>query len=178
MIKISTIFTFILIFILFCILPLILINFCKNKKVNKIYSIIGIIIYIILILLFTIPARNFSFKEIILQFNPDSNWFNKIINLQFWKHSVSDALINILMFIPLGILFFQYEKNENKKNTIIKSFIFGFCFSLCIEILQFILPFKHYPDLSDLILNTLSLGIGTFISFIIYKIINKIKLKK
>ena len=70
-----------------------------------------------------------------------------------WKNSI----LNILLFIPLGMaLPFLWNKYRQLKNTL----LFGFAFSLAIELLQ-MLTFRA-TDVNDLITNTL----GTYLGFL------------
>ena len=75
--------------------------------------------------------------------------------------SPKTSLLNILLFIPLGI-FLPMLWKENYNNKFSKVLIFGFLLSLIIEILQ-IFTFR-LTDINDLITNTL----GTVIGYLIY----------
>ena len=63
-------------------------------------------------------------------------------------------------------------------NVGIKTLIIGIGFSVLIEILQLVLPINRSPQLSDIILNSLSCLIG-ILSFNLFKfIVMKLKSKK
>lgn len=84
----------------------------------------------------------------------------------------TEGLENILLFIPLGALVFwvfskQIFKGSQPKlnDVVIKSIIFGFIFSLGIELTQLFLKCGTF-QLSDLFYNTLGNLIGGFIFWI------------
>lgn len=75
--------------------------------------------------------------------------------------NVVPYLLNILLFVPLGILTpFIWDK----MNRFAYLFVAGFTLSLCIELSQ--LLNNRRSDIDDLILNTF----GTIIGFVLYKI--------
>ena len=74
-------------------------------------------------------------------------------------------LSNILIFVPIGLLLpLLFDKYKSLKNTT----LFGMFFSICIEIVQIILP--RATDIDDVVLNTL----GTVLGYGIFCIIRKI----
>ena len=85
--------------------------------------------------------------------------------------SILHLLLNIVLFIPFGLLI-PFIRN---KKIILKSILWdGFLTSLGIEIIQFLLGLLlgyayRSADIDDLILNT----IGTFIGYLLFKIIYK-----
>jgi glycopeptide antibiotics resistance protein len=69
-----------------------------------------------------------------------------------------NTILNIILFIPLGIMLpFLWKKYNNLKTTL----IFGFSMSLVIELLQ-ILTYRA-TDINDLIANTLGAVVGYFV---------------
>ncbi|MHA2032137.1 MAG: VanZ family protein [Candidatus Kariarchaeaceae archaeon] len=87
------------------------------------------------------------------------------INFNFDKSFVFDFTINLLGFIPLGVMFTLYFRKKfgfygNK--LILSTMLFGGLVSLTIELLQVQIPQRH-SSLLDLVLNILGLSIGIFI---------------
>lgn len=82
-------------------------------------------------------------------------------------------LLNILMFLPFGIVIPFWLKKL--KHNMLFSVVFGFSFSLCIEIIQFVFRIGTF-EIDDIIFNTIGCFIG-LLSFSLYKLINKIKLE-
>ena len=76
---------------------------------------------------------------------------------------------NIAMFIPVGMVWpFCFKK----LNTVVKTVLAGFAFSLLIEITQ--LPFfDRCSDVDDLILNTTGILIGALIYFGVKRLKNR-----
>lgn len=82
-----------------------------------------------------------------------------------------DIVINILGFIPLGVVFPLFLESSGAKNfsgAMLASAILIPCFSLTIEIAQVWIPSRHSSSL-DLILNTLGGMIGILASYQIRK---------
>lgn len=74
-------------------------------------------------------------------------------------------VLNILLFVPLGFLLPVISPRSGKLTYMV---LFGFCFSLLIEISQ--LCNHRRTDVDDLIMNT----IGAVIGYLLYAILNKI----
>ncbi len=91
--------------------------------------------------------------------------------IKFWIRNVGG---NILLLLPLGAMLpFLWKRFESPKKTI----LFGFCFSLCIEILQLLSGLVgnrgRVFDIDDILLNTVGICLG----FIIFNsAIKKIKI--
>lgn len=88
----------------------------------------------------------------------------------------TEGLENMLLFIPLGaLIFWAFDKRIFKAskpkliNVLIKSIVFGFAFSLSIELTQLFLKCGTF-QLSDLFYNTLGSFIGGFIFWLFYSI--------
>ena len=126
---------------------------CKIKKYNnkRIVYISLLIMYIVGVFGVTILCkfpgeRMYSlipFSAYVMNFQRGNTWFFK------------QELFNILMFIPFGVI---VGIKKNLKQTV----LFGFSFSLIIEIIQFITARGSF-DVNDLIWNTFGTLIGCFI---------------
>lgn len=146
------------------VIPLYLIISRKNmNKFVKLLSSLFIIYIIAVFSLVGIPSIDYMKIDLGFNFIP----FIDIIS------SPKSALLNILLFIPLGIFLPMLWKEEY--NEFLKTLIFGFIFSLCIEVLQ-VLTFR-LSDINDLITNT----IGTIVGYLLYSKFlkhNKFMIKK
>lgn len=95
-------------------------------------------------------------------FNGDFSFkLNLISNLD------KEAIANIIMFLPFGILLPLTQKEFSFKNNIIK----GIVFILSIEILQPI--FGRAFDINDVVLNIFGVLISTIIYIFFRKILRK-----
>lgn len=74
---------------------------------------------------------------------------------------------NILLFVPFGF-FLTLKTSSFQKKLNLFVILTGFLFSLFIETVQFAIPMGRSSDIDDVILNT----IGTFLGFMIWKLLN------
>ena len=79
---------------------------------------------------------------------------------------LSEVLENVMIFIPLGI-YFKMLKITGKK-----AILCGLTFSLCLEVLQFILA-VGVTDITDIITNTIGTAIGIGIYVLLFRIFKK-----
>ena len=78
---------------------------------------------------------------------------------------LKNTLLNILLFVPLGILLpFLWKRYKTLKSTC----LFGFCLSLSIEVLQ-IFTYRA-TDVNDIIANTL----GTLLGYLLFRVISRL----
>jgi glycopeptide antibiotics resistance protein len=89
--------------------------------------------------------------------------FRNLIDYQIslGLHSLGDieTIINLLMYIPLGIFICI-----RLKGNVFIPILIGCAYSLLIEMLQYVLPLGRIATVDDLILNTLGTIIGVFLS--------------
>ena len=153
-------FSYLAIIILSLLIGTIALVFCKVKKYDtkKVIYIVILTVYIAAVFGFTILCkfpgyRSYSlipFKSYARNFNIGNTWF-----------FVQEAL-NIVLFIPFGFLVYLKKKNPGQV------VLYGFLFSLLIEIIQLIVK-RGTLDINDLIWNTL----GTFLGVLLQKMILK-----
>jgi glycopeptide antibiotics resistance protein len=91
--------------------------------------------------------------------------FNLIPN--FWHHLNSKVIGNMIMFIPFGILFSLSQETFDFRKTL----KYGILCTFTIEILQPL--FGRAFDINDLLMNTVGVIVGTFLYWLIKKIIKK-----
>lgn len=153
----------------------------NNKEIKRlnILSIILFCIYILLLIWIVLFKCNiylsitngyFEFKTLTLKERfdyyliPFIDYFNNDSTQTFIKFK--DGILNVFVFIPLGL----YLSFFIKKNKFIKVIIYTFLISLLFEIIQLFSLLGSFQT-EDLILNTFSGLLG----YIIYKIIYKEK---
>ena len=82
------------------------------------------------------------------------------------SYHLTEVLKNVMIFIPLGI-YFKMLKITGKK-----AILCGMTFSLCLEVLQFILA-VGVTDITDIITNTIGTAIGIGIYVLLFRIFKK-----
>lgn len=90
---------------------------------------------------------------------------------------IKDFIINVLIFIPLGIYYRIFKSYENFFKGFVKIFLFSFLLSLLFETSQYIF-YLGGADINDLLFNTLGGVLGFIIISLIYKIFNIEKTNK
>ncbi len=132
-------------------------NMKENNKTNKLTNVLFVIYLIALfwILLFKLGVR-FSYME------------NRNVNLiPFGKIDVSETILNVVIFVPLGI----YAGVLFKRWIFVKKLLLFFLISLMFEGLQFIFRIGAF-DITDIITNILGGIIGSLIFEAIEKLFN------
>ena len=132
-------------------------NMKENNKPNKLINVLFIIYLIALfwILLFKLGVR-FSYMG------------NRNVNLiPFAKIDVAEIILNVVIFVPLGI----YAGVLFKRWVFIKKLFLFFLISLMFEGLQFVLRVGAF-DITDVITNILGGLIGLLIFEAIEKLFN------
>ncbi len=124
----------------------------------KIYSFICSIL--ILFLLLSIPTL--IFRNDYRRTEVRTDIFDGYRELFLYGLAPIENILNILLFIPVGLVL----SHLFIKNRLFIIILFGFCFSLIIETLQYYLK-RGIFDYSDLLNNTF----GAFLGFAIYIII-------
>lgn len=95
--------------------------------------------------------------------------FNDLINSGFHRQIILQMALNLVLFIPFGLLYPLTSFKFMKKNPL----LLGFLFSLTIELIQLITSYFSLNvrifDTDDLIMNTL----GVLIGYFLFKMIKK-----
>ena len=125
----------------------------RNNVLEKKIWFATFIIYVAIVLKLTI-FRDSTYTDRQLNLILFTNLLNVYTNYGVWQF-LRLFLGNIGWFLPFGFLLPMLLD----KNNIIKITMLGFCFSLIIEVSQFIFR-KGVAEVDDLILNTLGVIIG------------------
>lgn len=131
------------------------------KKKNYILTILTLVVYMILLswaIIFKCNAidSDLRFGPRILVLIP----FKMLIKQISINELLIEVLLNIVAFMPLGIL---YSHLDNKSN-LLKAIIVGMVVSLMYEVTQYIIALGT-SDITDIIMNTT----GSLLGYIIYR---------
>jgi glycopeptide antibiotics resistance protein len=142
-----------------------------NNVTNKLTTVLFIIYLIALfwILLFKLGVRFSYMANRSVNLIPFSEFF-----ISNGKIDVGEIILNVVIFVPLGI----YAGVLFKRWTFVTKLFFSFLVSLLFEILQFILRIGAF-DITDIITNTMGGIIGLMIFAAIEKVFsNSVRAQK
>lgn len=149
--------------LLFCIAVILVVSFIfeqklTKKKFNK-YALLVSTMYVLAVFYMTVFSRK---KNEISEYNFEIFWSYKLALSDVGY--LEQIVLNVLLFVPLGIIGASLIKNEKKYLYGIVLGIGGLI-SACIEILQYQLQ-CGLSELDDIISNTL----GMFLGIVIWRI--------
>lgn len=164
--------------IFYFLVPFIVIMFVKNKKAGNI--IMSTLFAMFLVVLFIGIYFKVSFVGNKVYAVPDfsGKWFNKTINISFSSIPKFDFLINIIMLIPIGIVCRYLTQNKKFVKRLLILICVAFVSGILTELGQFILPIPRGVQLSDSLLNMLSVLIGGAVASFYYLLKNLVYRKK
>lgn len=84
---------------------------------------------------------------------------------------IRQVVLNVVMMIPFGFL---YPLTQHKKRVFLKTILFTFLFSLCIELLQPLINGLRSSDITDLITNTIGGIMGYVFYVLLWPITSKV----
>lgn len=135
----------------------------RTKKTFYIVSGILFLIYILWLIYLLFLSEKYGRQDVGLREHPyNLKPFREIHRfLVYWERvglraALINLLGNILAFIPFGF-FLPILKKKNRK--VWKTVGLGFCFSLLIEVWQFLLHVGSF-DVDDILLNTMGVALG------------------
>ena len=153
--------------------------FRKNKKPISIYRCIvefTFLGYIVTVLLLTevlpIKLDNFNTMHITPTLIPLLTTIQDTINNP--SAVVQQVLLNILFFVPFGILFMMLYKDVEKK--FLKLILLVLLFTLSLECIEFFSG--RYMDIDDILWNTSGAILGKFIYDILFNIVKSFNMIK
>lgn len=156
--------------VFYFVVPFIIIMFIKNRKVSNI--LMSVLFAVFLVILFVGIYFKVSFVGNKVYAVPDfsGEWFNKTINLSFKNIPKFDFVINIIMLIPIGIVCRYLSQKKSALKRVLILIIVAVISGVLTELGQFILPIPRGVQLSDSILNMISVVIGGIVASIYYLI--------
>lgn len=153
----------------YMVIPIIIWIFFRNSKFGKIAVSILCVMFLI-VLFWAITSRiSVADRTINVAIDFTNYWFNKKLNFSLLKIDKVDFLINITMLIPIGLVVVFFNR-KTFKNKIINLLVVGVIFGIILESLQYILPVYRSVQLSDVVLNALSVLIGGVMGILYDKI--------
>ena len=147
--------------------------FIKNQKVLKIIIIILLTLYLVVLFLSTTGHMSIGKNGISVRFTVKGGWFDKTPILDLLPHDFNDFYRNVILALPLGSCIIILKQDKFWK-CMANAFFIGFGVSFAIEFIQYATPLYRFPQLSDLIFNTLSCVLGALYTFGIIKLKEKI----
>lgn len=148
---------------LFVVLPLLILSFVKNGKGKTLVMSLFLIFYLALLIVFIIGDVSITRDTVTIGFDFSHNVGGKDVNWTFADLTLMDALINIVMLIPLGMILGYFFKHLSVLKAVLICWYLGFAFGFILELSQYILPIARSVQLSDAIFNMISLFIGGLI---------------
>lgn len=174
--NISLILIWILVPLLYFVVPFLVLLLVNNRKILR--GIVTSFLVIYCIILCVGVFSNFYYTDNSFCVYFDFTYTEgKSIDFNVFDNSLLDALINIIMLIPVGIAIVALNY-PNEKRTIILLSTIGFCVGIVIELLQFVLPIARTVQLADVLLNGLSVLIGGGIGYLYILLTRKLKGKR
>lgn len=173
--TISTVLIIILGALFYFILPFILWACFKNEKLKTILTICFFSLYLVVLFIGVFGKLDINDNVVSFSFDFSGSWCAKPINFSLASISIFDLVINLVMLIPVGMLASYLMRNKSPFIKIICLLGLGILTGLFIETCQFILPVPRSVQLSDALLNTVSVFVGGLIAWLYLWIIKKIK---
>jgi glycopeptide antibiotics resistance protein len=127
-------------------------------------------IYCVLMLVGTLYPFNFTTDSALMSRRPHPiEWIPFSYICARCGFDIDGKVLNTIMFIPFGFLLALHRSgNTSKIGTLLLTTLWGFAFSLGIEITQFFLPTRT-PSASDVTLNTLGALLGAQLAIALIK---------
>lgn len=174
--KISIVLVAVALVVGYLILPIIIWAFARNSKLGK-WLTFGMLLVFLVVLFFGITSEiGFTKEYATIKVNFTSRWFSKKINWSLSGIQKVDFLINIFMLIPIG-LFAIYISRKTFMQKLLTCLLVGLMCGVLLETIQFVLPVVRSVQLSDVLLNAISVVIGGVMGVVYDKIFNKKHLK-
>ena len=152
------------------IIPFMVIVFIKNRKICTFFMVTLFLMF--LVVLFVGIYFKVSFINNMVYAVPDfsGEWFDKTINLSFANISTFDLVINLVMLIPVGVFCRYATRNKFIGSRILILLLVAVISGVLTELGQFILPVPRSVQLSDSLLNMVSVLIGGFVGVICFSV--------
>ena len=175
--KIPTILVVISLILFYIIIPLLVWIFARESKLGKLIVIVFTVLFSV-ILYFGITSRISINKDLVtVAIDYSGNWCDKVIKLNVLSVDIVDLIINLIMLIPIGLVVAYFLKRKVVYKLAIAAVV-GLLIGLILESIQFILPVYRSPQLTDIILNMVSVVIGCCIGIVYDKLYYKLRREK
>ena len=136
----------------------------KKDNVKNILTILFFCMYLIVLICGVFGQLAISENEIIVNFDFSGPWCSKTINFSLAKIDTFDLVINLLMLFPVGMIAYYFARKKKWWTKLLLLIVFGLAMGMFIETCQFILPIPRSVQLSDVLLNCVSVFVGGLIA--------------
>ncbi len=154
--------------ILCLILPPIFISTLKAKPLKTI-TVVLLLVYCVVLLIGVWGKLDLGWDTCYVTFDWTHEWCAKTIRWDIQSITSFDLIINLIMLIPVGIALYVLLP----KHQLLLSLPIGLIIGILIECSQFVLPVYRSVQLSDALLNMISVWLGACLGWVYYKITNK-----
>ena len=147
----------------------------RKNKVRNILTVLFFCAYLGVLFCGVFGKLAISENQIIIDFDFSGQWCNKTIKWSLANIGTFDLVINLLMLFPVGMIVYYFARMKKWWVKVLLLIIFGFATGLFIETCQFVLPIPRSVQLSDALLNTVSVFVGGLIAWGYLAIIKKVR---
>lgn len=158
---------------------IIIFKFFKHKNFSCLFILTLFYIYLVMVINYT--QFPIIFDDVYVEtFKGYSADYNLVPLISLTKDDLITSLLNVILFLPFGFLYFIISRFSYKKTMFI-----GFCVSLFVEIMQLIIAastkvYFRITDVNDIIFNVLGVFFGIIayqvFNFVVTKIMMKLKI--
>ena len=152
------------------LVPFVIIMFVKNRRVSNVLMVTLFILFLVVLFVGIYFRVSFEGNKVFAKPIFTGEWFNKEINLSFKNIPKFDFVINLIMLIPVGIVCRYLTHRKKVCARIFILIVVAFISGILTELGQFILPIPRGVQLSDSILNMISVLIGGCVASFYYLI--------
>ena len=161
----------------YIILPFVV--WCLNgEKLKKILTIVLFCLYLVVLFAGVFGQIDISKDRVSITLDFSGKWFAKTINWSLSKVTTFDLIINLVMLFPVGMMVLYFARNKKWWVKVLLLIVIGLCSGAFIEFFQFMLPIQRSVQLSDVLLNTVSVSVGGLIAWGYLEIIKQVKKPK
>lgn len=161
----NTYIVFALVVIYYAIVPIFLSLCPRSDRTRKTAYLVYLILFIPVLVCGVFGKVNIG-KIVTITFEKSGGIADKVFNFSPITKDVRDIVINIFMLVPMGLATY----NLSNKHRLLKAVLFGLLTGAFIETMQFILPIARSPQLTDIILNTISSLVGAVYALVLSKL--------
>lgn len=147
----------------------------RKEKLRNAFTILFFCLYLGVLFCGVFGQLGISESQITINFDFGGKWCAKTVKWSLNSIGTFDLVINLLMLFPVGMLVFYFSRKKKWWARLILLVVFGLLSGTFIETCQFILPVPRSVQLSDVLLNAVSVFAGGLIAWGYLAVIKKIK---
>ena len=150
----------------------------KKDKLRNTFTIAFFCLYLGVLFCGVFGQLGIDGSRVVIDFDFGGQWCAKTIKWSLINISTFDLVINLVMLLPVGMFTFYFARKKKWWLRLLFLAIFGLLSGTFIETCQFILPIQRSVQLSDVLLNCVSVFAGGLIAWGYLAVIEKIKMNK